>query len=131
MNAFTNYLKKYYPKELSVKCVVNVKFTLLFTLLLSACSNISTLPTAKNQDNREIFTSDHQLLLSLLNRPLPEDQIMMMRFAKTINNTTQSPNVSYVEIRGSHNTNSVKAVTHLYSELIYNDQNSIAIRAPL
>lgn len=81
---------------------------------------------------KKSFSSDHQLLLSLLNRPLPEDQLMMMRFAQVQYTDNQNNSqVNYVNIRGNRSEDKDNvAITFAFSDLIYQDKNSIAIGAP-
>ena len=119
-------------------------FSALFTILfISACSSTAntthynwtddTISTNNVSVEKKSFSSDHQLLLSLLNRPLPEDQLMMMRFARIneINNSGKAyPTVRYISIRGEQSDNNAESPTFAYSDLIYQDQNSIAIGAP-
>jgi hypothetical protein len=115
--------------------LISVGFLITF---ITACSNTSNYAdhslTNNNLTERNVekkaFTSDHQLLLSLLNRPLPKDQQMMMKFAR-VNNENNWPRVGYVSIRGDRSEdNSALPETFAYSQLIYRDQNSIAIGAP-
>jgi len=116
--------------------------TVLIILFVSACSSIENqnsnnwVNNSSQTNNLSIekksFSSDHQLLLSLVNRPLPEDQLMMMRFAQVQYGENQNdPQVNYVSIRGDRSEDKQDAaISFAYSELIYQDQNSIAIGAP-
>ena len=107
----------------------------LLALILSACSSTSNLTHESFSLEKKPLTTDHQLLLSLLNRPLPEDQLMMMQFAKNNalanNYSDENFSVNYVNIRGDR-TEDMTAISIplAYSQLVYQDQNSIAIGAP-
>ena len=105
-------------------------FLFIIIALLSACS--STQNTQVMIDKKPLI-NDHQLLLSLLNRPLPKDQIMMMQFAQqTYKDSRVFPqiSVSYVAIRGEKTSDSPNTPSPIYSQLIYNDQNAINVGAP-
>ncbi len=108
---------------------------MLLALILSACSSTSNLTHNSFTVEKKPLTTDHQLLLSLLNRPLPEDQLMMMQFASNNalanNRSADNFSVNYVSIRGDRTANMTAVTTPLaYSQLVYQDQNSIAIGAP-
>jgi len=122
-------------------------FSVVFIILfVSACSTTNVTSTDWSDNNwanqtvstnnlsleKKSFSSDHQLLLSLLNRPLPEDQLMMMRFAQVqYGNNQNNPQVNYVNIRGNRSEEkSDDVISFAFSNLIYKDQNSIAIGAP-
>jgi hypothetical protein len=118
--------------------------TILIILFVSACSSIATPPSNNWIDNsiqtnnlsveKKSFSSDHQLLLSLVNRPLPKDQLMMMRFAQVqYGENSNAPQVNYVSIRGDRSEDKQNAaISFAYSEIIYQDQNSIAhLRFPI
>ena len=81
---------------------------------------------------KKSFSSDKELLFSLLNRPIPEDQQMMLNFAQTQDSlASQYPQVSYVSIRGDRKDDKQnEQQTYAYSNLIYQDQNSVAVGAP-
>jgi len=77
------------------------------------------------------LSSDHQLMMSLLNRPMTEDQAMMLAFAEQ----RQSYSPAYanfgVEIKGERKTSKQnQRSTHLYAHLIEQDINAVAITAP-
>ncbi|PCI62608.1 MAG: hypothetical protein COB35_02985 [Gammaproteobacteria bacterium] len=118
---------------------LNILTLSFLILLVSACSstaNMGNNSTSSNSNQfgieKKSFSSDHQLLLSLLNRPIPEDQQMMLRFASIQYGSENSyPEVSYISIRGDRSTdNTNNPIVFAYSDLIYKDQNSIAIGAP-
>ncbi len=105
-------------------------FILMAILFVSACS---TTPEPEISQHKKPLINDQQLLLSLLNRPLPQDQLMMMQFARqTYNNEGVFPqiSVSYVTIRGNKKDDTSSYSSPIYSQLIYNDQNAIMVGAP-
>lgn len=97
---------------------------------LSACSSTSKVAVEKKP-----LTSDHQLMLSLLNRPITQDQQMMLAFAKQSDNFQNPYFVNAVLIKGEKssdensktNNNRVK---HSFSQLIAQDFNSVRISGP-
>ncbi len=116
----------------STLCLSIKKIFFIFTIfsLLSACS---ATPEPQAIGHKKPLINDHQLLLSLLNRPLPQDQIMMMQFAQqTYHNNSIFPqiSVSYIAIRGEKKHDIGNNRSPIYSQLIYNDQNAIMIGAP-
>ncbi|MBL4910223.1 MAG: hypothetical protein JKX78_09475 [Alteromonadaceae bacterium] len=117
---------------------INKFFSLLFLVLfVSACSSTAeqankSIYTNKFSVEKKSFYSDRELLFSLLNRPLPEDQQMMLGFAHDQDTlASQYPQVSYVSIRGDRQNDkrNVEQI-YAYSDLIYQDQNSVFIGAP-
>lgn len=92
--------------------------------------------TAINQHTvKKNLNSDHQLMMSLLNRPMTADQIMMISFAKqrasyssaythTINANTGTA------IKGPKESHNNVRTTHLYAHLIEEDINAVTITAP-
>jgi hypothetical protein len=73
-------------------------------------------------------SSDQQLMLSLLNRPVPEDQRMMLDFAQK--QLSYYPNNSLVgiQIRGNkHKENYQERVTSNYANIIEQDTNAVSI----
>ena len=83
------------------------------------------------------LSSDYQLLLSLLNRPIPEDQAMMLAFtqqgsSKMHQNSARSVFVNYVNIKGNkENEKSSIKNQNDYSSLMAKDINSISITGSL
>ncbi len=106
-------------------------FTLLTAMLLiSACSSTVDTPVAIE---KKPLISDQQLLLSLLNRPLPQDQLMMMQFAQQREQQTNlfaKATVSYINIRGDKTSDQRPIAPTIYSQLIYKDANAIMVGAP-
>ncbi len=87
-----------------------------------------TASTVKKQSQ-----SDHQLMMSLLNRPMTADQAMMLTFAKERRaySASLSSNDYGVRIKGAKNsTNSQHHSEHIYASLIAQDINSVAVTAP-
>lgn len=65
--------------------------------MLSACA--TTQEKFSYSDVKRPLTSDFELAMSLLNRPLPEDQLFMLAFAKQ--QTEQWGYMNYVSILGN------------------------------
>ena len=101
-------------------------FALLLMTLLSACSS-----TSKVAIEKKPLMSDHYLMLSLLSRPVTQDQQMMLAFAKQRDDFQNLYFVNSVEIKGpkSDDMNSTRA-THSFSNLIAQDFNSVRISGP-
>jgi len=107
---------------------LKVLFTLTLLALLSACSTAVTHPIAFKKSP---WINDQQRLLSLLNRPLPQDKVMMMKFAQQNNyNNAEFPYVNYIAIRGDKSTDNDLMPSAIYGQLIYNDPNAIMVGAP-
>jgi hypothetical protein len=101
-------------------------FALFFFALLSACSS-----TSKVVIEKKPLISDHYLMLSLLNRPITQDQQMMLAFAQQRENFQNQYFVNAISIKGpkSENDNSMQT-SHSYSSLIAQDFNSVRISGP-
>ena len=77
------------------------------------------------------LNSDHQLMLSLLNRPMTEDQAMMLTFAEERSHYAPAYARVGVAIKGAKATEKTNARTvHLYAHLIEQDINAVTITAP-
>ncbi len=105
---------------------LNVVLLMIFTLLLTACNST---PKKEKLAKRPLI-SDHYLLMSLLNRPITADQQMMLAFAAQREVNYSTVFVNAVAIKGP------KYVDHttpqsVYSALISNDKNSIALQGPI
>tara|TARA_Y100000034_G_C6714519_1_gene315759 strand:+ start:299 stop:739 length:441 start_codon:yes stop_codon:yes gene_type:complete len=107
-------------KKQLTKMKLQTIISLLFLLLLSACNSTGQYSHQKLNDNgygyksdsdhKKPLTNDTALLISLLKRPTPADQILMEQFAQTqaitLKNafgeakTAQVPRVGYVMIKG-------------------------------
>ena len=99
--------------------------TIIFTLLLTACSSTNNVKI-----ERKILTSDHHLMMSLLNRPVTEDQKMMLAFAQERESYRNEMFVNAVSIKGPKFTdNNNNRVQHIYAALIERDINSVIIIA--
>jgi hypothetical protein len=107
----------------------NKIFNLLFILMVAGCAHtVSNQPNAGYQppNHKKALTTDTDLLLSLLNRPMTEDQRMMLAFS-TVSNTQTYPIVHYIAIKGE-DSDTYSTVTPLYQTLIYQDSHAIPIR---
>lgn len=69
--------------------------------------------------------SDQMLLVSLLNRPIPEDQKMMLAFAARPNNYLPTGKVMTTEIKGDKRDNN--RVFSAYAHIIDTDVNAMTI----
>ncbi|WP_440873814.1 hypothetical protein [Thalassotalea sp. PLHSN55] len=109
---------------------------LISVLILSACSS-----TSNNDYNvierdylKKPLVSDHQLKLSLLNRPIPQDQLMMLAFAQARQEqqkTNELAFVNYVQIKGERgeDENDVPSSRRV-SFHISQDNNAVSILGP-
>ena len=146
----------------------NIKtlITLVFILLLSACSSTEKMNTEQVATNtssnkyasttnfphssftatnsetiKKPLETDHQLMMSLLNRPMTEDQKMMLAFAQQRAQTTAYLQQSgyadytfsnYVTITGNkEETPLTKQPINIYSKLIANDINAVEVTGSL
>ncbi|GAW96339.1 MULTISPECIES: hypothetical protein [Colwellia] len=122
---------------------------LFLYLLVTGCSNSAQVNSSPmmnhyfaNNFSRSDFTShhkgsikkaassDHQLMFALLNRPMPEDQRMMLAFAKQ--QASYLPDSTFVgtHIKGKKNASDDQArvISH-YAQLIEPDINAVVISA--
>jgi len=87
-----------------------------------------------NEDTvKKSFSSDHYLMMSLLNRPMTADRRMMLAFTQQEQNKT-SALVNFVSIRGDNkqeNNQNHNSPVNQYSALIAKDINSISISGSL
>ena len=98
---------------------------LTFITLLSGCST-----TPEIIADKKPLTSDHMLMMSLLNRPITQDQKMMLAFAEQ-RTELQSPYfVNAIEIKGEKSSDTQAKAPHIYSRLIAQDFNSVRISGP-
>lgn len=131
---------------------------LLLCLTLFACSSTEQVPSSQLLDNdyfqgyvstnfphsqftpinkdsiKKPLNSDHQLMMSLLNRPITADQAMMLAFAQERSSYVNTlANYSYdgVIIKGDKASDSSRNRTkHVYAQQITQDINSVSINAP-
>lgn len=129
--------------------VFKIVVSLLFCQVLGACSNsmqVELSPEnnhyfAKEFNHNEFTTyhkgsvkksasSDHELMLSLLNRPMPEDQRMMLAFAQR--QASYFPENTPIGVRIKGEKDSQRSTTRArsqYSQAIEQDINSVSISA--
>ena len=90
-------------------------------------------PINKESVKKPLY-SDHQLMMSLLNRPMTADQAMMLSFAKErarYSNSLSNYANNGVMIKGSKTSdNSSIRAKHVYAQLISQDINAVSIIAP-
>ena len=98
---------------------------ILIITLLSACSS-----TQQTIVEKKPLVSDHYLMLSLLNRPMTQDQQMMLAFAEQRENYQRLYFVNAVTIKGEKNEKQTTRMQHRYSNLIAQDFNSVQISGP-
>jgi hypothetical protein len=129
--------------------VFKIVISLLFCLVLGACSNSTQVELshennhyfAKEFSHNEFTTyhkdsikksasSDQQLMLSLLNRPVPEDQRMMLVFAQRQASYFPDNTPIGVSIRGDKDSQiSTTRARPQYSQAIAQDINAVTISA--
>jgi len=122
---------------------------LFICLALTACSNTSQVKLSTNSDHyyakefshseftaynkdsiKKPASSDQQLMLSLLNRPIPEDQRMMLAFAKRRENYFPDSTIVGVQIKGDRKEkNTSTRVISQYAQVIEQDINAVSISA--
>ena len=88
-----------------------------------------------NKDSiKKPLNSDHQLMMSLLNRPMTADQAMMLAFAQeraSYANTFANNANNAVMIKGDKSSDSSNnRAEHVYAQLISQDINAVSISAP-
>lgn len=87
--------------------------------------------TPVNQNTvKKALNSDHELMLSLINRPMTEDQAMMLNFAQQRAQYSSSYANHGVSIRGPKDSSDNTRNVHLYAHLIDKDINAVTITAP-
>lgn len=90
-------------------------------------------PINKESVKKPLY-SDHQLMMSLLNRPMTADQAMMLSFAKErayYSSSLSNYANNGVMIKGSKaSDNSSTRAKHVYAQLISQDINAVSITAP-
>ena len=80
---------------------------------------------------RKPLLSDHQLMMSLLNRPMTTDQAMMLAFAQERASYSNDYSNYAVEIKGDKSSDKPNDITeHAYAQLIADDINAVSIIAP-
>jgi len=136
-------------------CTIKNSVSLLFCLFLFACSSTEQVsnnyfidngyssgyikdnfshtqfkPTTGNTIKKTLH-SDHQLMMSLLNRPITADQAMMIAFKQERSNYSSSFSNYGVEIKGDKSSDkSNNRAENPYAKLISQDINSVSISAP-
>lgn len=122
---------------------------LFITIFLISCSNSAHLSQEKEMNYRQStfdrtvfkpvnehtikksFSSDHQLMMSLLSRPMTADQSMMLAFTHQ-SQSQSSTTVNFVSIRGNKKQESPHYnQVNVYSALIAQDINSVSISGSL
>lgn len=129
--------------------VFQITINLFFCFALAACSSTSQVNldnesnhyyakefshhefTVHNKDSiKKAASSDQQLMLSLLNRPMPEDQRMMLAFAKRQETYFPDSTIVGIQIKGDKSQQEDKTrVSSQYAHIIKQDINSVAISA--
>jgi hypothetical protein len=107
--------------------------TLIFLLLASiGCS--STRTVQYQEIEKRPLISDHYLMMSLLNRPVTEDQKLMLAFARVQDEYQQQLSpifVNTVMIQGEKSEQSSnKRSNSVYKNLIAKDVNAIRMSGP-
>ena len=106
-------------------------FISILCVLMVACSSTKTVKTEKIE--KKPLTSDYHLLASLLNRPMTEDQKMMLAFASAREEfKADNPYfVDYVSIRGSKKEDPMVSKPLSQSQmLIAQDSHAITVLGP-
>jgi uncharacterized lipoprotein len=82
--------------------------SLILVIMLSACSTTQHYSYDETYIDKKPLTNDTELLISLLKRPTPADQILMEQFAQTRAQYFDLPAVSYVMIKGERTENTTQ-----------------------
>ena len=119
------------------------------SLVLSACSNTAQVISKTDSNHyyakgfshheftahhknsiKKAASSDQQLMLALLNRAIPEDQLMMLAFAKRHESYFPDSTIVGVQIKGKGiSQDNKKRTISQYAHLIEQDNNSVSISA--
>ncbi|TPH13846.1 hypothetical protein [Litorilituus lipolyticus] len=87
--------------------------------------------TSDQKSLKKTNNSDHQLMLSLLNRPMTEDKKMMLTFAQERASYLPSQLANGIQIKGQvEQDESNDRFSYPYSDLIAQDINATHIIAP-
>jgi len=87
--------------------------------------------TSDHKSFKKTNNSDHQLMLSLLNRPMTEDKKMMLAFAQERASYLPSQLANGIQIKGQvEQDESNERFSNPYSDLIAQDMNATNIIAP-
>lgn len=99
--------------------------SIILAVVLSACA--TTQDKFSYSEVKRPLASDFELAMSLLNRPLPEDQLFMLAFAKQ--QTEQWGYMNYVSILGNKNDSPAPASPNWLTTALDNDINAKFIAA--
>jgi len=135
--------------------VIKNSFGILSCLFLFACSTTEQINNDDFSDNRysqgyigdnfyhtqftsisdnkikKTMSSDHQLMMSILNRPVTADQAMMLAFRQERASYNHYFSNYAVKIKGDKSSDTTSARTeNAYTQLILQDINAIDISAP-
>ncbi|MBU2869906.1 hypothetical protein [Colwellia sp. E2M01] len=126
--------------------IFKLGITFFIYLTLTACSSTSQVNSAPQSNNyyaknfshyefthnnansiKKPATSDQDLLISLLNRPIPEDQRMILAYAERQNNYLPDSTIMGIEIKGDKRQETRTRVSSNYAHVIEQDNNSVKI----
>ena len=141
MLAFKKYKLNYSPSTL-----LSRTFFITLLLTLSACSSSANQHASLVQKNSssnyltakssgQVISSDHQLMMSLLNRPVTPDQAMMLSLQKRADDS-QNVHIAqekFVLIKGESSNNTASkysSTSYAYKNQIEEDINAVSIIAP-
>lgn len=119
-------------------------FLMAFILAGCASTEVDHYSLIEKSESKRPLISDYHLKMSLIDRPIPKDQLMMLAFAEQrmsyqhLSNDVQAPdklvNVSYVSIKGdkqtSDNNEEFYKTFRTTDSLIYKDRNAISLLGP-
>ena len=121
---------------------VNYILVLLSVFFVVGCSTtkVDHYSVIEKQEGKRALISDYHLKMSLIDRPIPQDQLMMLAFAEQRMNyqqlaqSTEAPdalvNVNYVSIRGNREESDTSEGYSSPDILIYEDRNAISLIGP-
>ena len=99
-----------------------------FSILVGLFSGCASTEKQIYTDVKRPLTSDFELAMSLLRRPIPDDQLMMLAFARQ--QEVQWGATHYVNILGSKEASPKPIETSILYTHIANDVNTISLIAP-
>lgn len=95
---------------------------LMMLVIISACSTTNKITYS---EFKRPLTNDYALAVSLLNRPIPQDQRMMLAFVEQ--QTQQYGSFHYVSIIGDKESSPAPENTSNLYTLTYNDNNATSL----
>ncbi len=90
----------------------------------------TTFITSNKDSVKKQLGSDHELMMALLNRPVTQDQAMMLSITHDRINYFSNSYARGVSIKGARSNEGNYRNKHQYANLIAQDNNAVLISAP-